>query len=61
MQKILPCLWFDGQAENAVQFYTTTFKNSKIDAVSYYGNEGPGLPGNVLTMTFHLNGQEMMH
>jgi predicted 3-demethylubiquinone-9 3-methyltransferase (glyoxalase superfamily) len=37
MQKILPCLWFDKQAEEAVRFYTSIFKNSKIDKISYYG------------------------
>ena len=60
MQKILPCLWFDNQAEEAVMFYTAIFKNSKIDKVSYYGDEGPGNKGSVLTMTFQINGQEFM-
>lgn len=60
MQKILPCLWFDKQAEEAVMFYTAIFKNSKKDKVSYYGDEGPGNKGSVLTMTFQINGQEFM-
>ena len=60
MQKILPCLWFDNQAEEAVMFYTTIIKNSKIDKVSYFGDEGPGNKGSVLTMTFQINGQELM-
>ena len=60
MQKILPCLWFDNQAEEAVMFYTTIIKNSKIDKVSYFGDEGPGNKGSVLTMTFQINGQEFM-
>ena len=60
MQKILPCLWLDNQAEEAIKFYTSIFKNSKIDKVSYYGDEGPGNMGSVLTMTFQLNGQEFM-
>lgn len=60
MQKISPCLWFDNQAEEAVKFYTSVFKNSKIDKVSYYGEEGPGQKGTVLTITFQLNGQEFM-
>jgi predicted 3-demethylubiquinone-9 3-methyltransferase (glyoxalase superfamily) len=60
MQKIFPCLWFDKQAEEAVMFYTSIFKNSKIENISYYGNEGPGTKGTVLTVTFQLNGQELM-
>jgi predicted 3-demethylubiquinone-9 3-methyltransferase (glyoxalase superfamily) len=60
MQKISLCLWFDNQAEEAVKFYTSIFKNSKIDKVSYYGDEGPGKKGSVLIVTFHLNGQEFM-
>jgi predicted 3-demethylubiquinone-9 3-methyltransferase (glyoxalase superfamily) len=60
MQKISPCLWFDNQAEEAVGFYTSVFKNSKIDKVSYYGDAGPGMKGTVLTITFQLNGQEFM-
>ena len=60
MQRISLCLWFDNQAEEAVHFYTSIFKNSKIDKVSYYGDEGPGKKGLVLTVTFNLNGQELM-
>ena len=60
MQKITPCLWFDNNAEEAVNFYTSTFKNSAIHDVSYYGEAGPGEKGNVLTMTFQLEGQEYM-
>src|SRR4030042_5617775 len=60
MQKILTCLWYDNQAEDAVRFYTSIFKNSKIENISYYGDEGPGQKGMVLTITFELNGQEMM-
>ena len=60
MQKISPCLWFDNQAEEAVGFYTSVFKYSKIDKVSYYGDAGPGMKGTVLTITFQLNGQEFM-
>ena len=44
MQKIIPFLWFDTQAEEAVNFYTSVFKNSKIGATSRYGEAGPG-PG----------------
>ena len=42
MQRITPCLWFDGQAEEAMRFYTSVFKKSKKGAVSRYGEAGPG-------------------
>jgi len=61
MQKITPCLWFDSNAEEAVKFYTSIFKNSKIGKISRYGKEGyeiHGKPeGTVLTAEFELNGQ----
>jgi len=60
MQKLTPCLWFDRNAEEAVQFYTTVFKNSKVGKVSRYGEacEGHGQPaGTVMTIEFELNGQ----
>jgi len=61
MEKITPCLWFDSNAEEAVNFYTSIFKNSKIGKISRYGKEGyeiHGKPeGTVLTMEFELNGQ----
>ena len=57
MQKITPFLWFDGQAEEAVNFYTSIFKNSKIGRIVRYGEEGPGPQGSVMTMTFELDGQ----
>ena len=60
MQKIMPCLWFDNQAEQAVKFYTSVFKNSSIEKTSYYGEAGPGQPGSVLTLIFQLNGQDYM-
>jgi predicted 3-demethylubiquinone-9 3-methyltransferase (glyoxalase superfamily) len=60
MQKILPCLWFDGQAEQAVNFYTSIFTNSRILNMSYYGEAGPGKKGTVLTVTFQINDQEYM-
>lgn len=58
MQKITPCLWFDNQAEEAVRFYLSIFKNSRVLDVMRYGEAGPGPPGSVLTMTFVLDGQE---
>ncbi|HEY2924401.1 MAG TPA: VOC family protein [Candidatus Eisenbacteria bacterium] len=64
MQKIAPCLWFDKKAEEAAKFYVSIFKNSKIGAISRYGEEGAkvsGMPkGTVMTVTFQLDGQEFM-
>jgi len=60
MQKIRPCLWFDDNAEEAVNFYTSVSKNSKVTDVSRYGEAGPGTPGSVLTMTFELEGEEFL-
>ncbi len=58
MQKITPCLWFDTQGEEAAQFYISVFKNSKILNISRYGEAGPGPEGQVLTVSFELDGQE---
>jgi predicted 3-demethylubiquinone-9 3-methyltransferase (glyoxalase superfamily) len=60
MQKITPFMWFDSQVEEAVNFYTSIFKNSKIDSISRYGEGGPGPKGTVMSATFQLNGQEFM-
>jgi len=64
MQKITPCLWFDSQAEEAMKFYTSIFKNSKIGKVARYGESAAkvsGRPkGTVMTVTFELDGQEFM-
>lgn len=60
MPKITPCLWFNFNAEEAINFYTSIFKNSKILSMSRYGEAGPGQPGTVLTATFQLEGQEFM-
>jgi predicted 3-demethylubiquinone-9 3-methyltransferase (glyoxalase superfamily) len=60
MQKITPFLWFDGNAEEAVNFYTSIFKDSKILSMSYYGDAGPGLKGSVMTASFLLNGLEFI-
>ena len=60
MQKITTFLWFDGNAEEAVNFYVSIFKNSKIGNVSRYGDAGPGPKGSVLVVTFQLDGQEFM-
>lgn len=60
MQKITPYLWFDNQAEEAMNFYTSIFKNSKIGSVSRYGEGGPAPAGTVISATFQLEGQEFM-
>ncbi len=60
MEKVTPCLLFDNQAEEAARFYTSVFKNSSIDKISYYGEEGPGKKGSVLTVVFNINGAEVM-
>ena len=60
MQKITPFLWFDDNAEEATNFYTSIFKNSKILNISRYGEAGLGPRGTVMTVTFQLEGQEFM-
>jgi predicted 3-demethylubiquinone-9 3-methyltransferase (glyoxalase superfamily) len=60
MQKITPFLWFDGKAEEAVNFYTSIFKTSKVGRVTRYGEAGPGPKGSVMSATFQLDGQEFM-
>ena len=60
MQKITPFLWFDGNAEEAMNFYTSIFKNSKIGRITRYGDAGPGPKGAVMSATFQLDGQEFM-
>ena len=60
MQKITPFLWFDGKAEEAMNFYTSIFKNSTIGRITRYGDAGPGPKGTVMSATFQLDGQEFM-
>jgi len=64
MQKISPFLWFDDKAEEAVNFYTSIFKNSKIRSVIRYGKEGAAVSGRpegtAMTVTFELEGQEFI-
>ncbi|HEV3206514.1 MAG TPA: VOC family protein [Terriglobales bacterium] len=60
MQKITPFLWFDNNAEEAMNFYASIFKNSKMGSVTRYGDVGPGPKGTVMTATFQLEGQEFM-
>jgi len=58
MQKITPFLWFDGNAEEAMKFYVSIFRNSKVGRVTRYGDAGPGPKGTVMSATFELDGQE---
>ena len=60
MQKITPFLWFDKEAEEAMHFYVSIFKNSKVKGVTHYGEAGPGPAGTVMTVSFELNGQEFV-
>jgi 3-demethylubiquinone-9 3-methyltransferase len=62
--KITPFLWFDSQAEEAAQFYTTIFKNARIDRISRYGKAGHEThgraAGSVMTVAFELEGQRFV-
>src|SRR6266446_4929248 len=61
MQKITPFLWFDNQAEEAVNFYVSVFKNSKVKGMTRYTGEEPsGQKGSVMTVNFELEGQEFV-
>jgi predicted 3-demethylubiquinone-9 3-methyltransferase (glyoxalase superfamily) len=63
-QKILPCLWFDTEAEEAAKFYCSIFKDSRIETISRYGNEGHEKhgrePGSVMVVVFDLEGQRFV-
>ena len=64
MQKISPCLWFDNNAEHAVQFYVSVFKNAKVGNVTRYGKEGYEIhkkkEGTVMTIDFEIEGQKFL-
>ncbi len=60
MNKFVPCLWFDGRAEEAMEFYTTVFKDSKKAGFTYYGDNSHGIKGKVMTASFTLFGQEFL-
>ena len=60
MQKIIPFLWFNSNAEEAVNFYASVFKDSKILNMVRYGEAGPGPKGQVMTASFQLNGQDFI-
>jgi predicted 3-demethylubiquinone-9 3-methyltransferase (glyoxalase superfamily) len=60
LQKIIPCLWFDGQAEEAATFYVSVFERSRITRVAHYAEQGQEVhgrkPGSVMTVAFELDG-----
>ena len=60
MQKITTCLWFNGKVQEAIDFYTSIFKNSKILDITYYGETHPQLAGEILVARFELDGQGLM-
>ncbi|MET4138365.1 VOC family protein [Pedobacter sp. UYP1] len=60
MKKITPFLWFDNNLEEAIHFYTSIFKNSVIQNISYYGEGGPMPKGSVMSASFHLDGQDFL-
>jgi predicted 3-demethylubiquinone-9 3-methyltransferase (glyoxalase superfamily) len=60
MQKLTPCLWFDTEGEDAANFYTSIFPNSKVQHIARYGSAGPRPEGTVMTVSFALNGQEFL-
>lgn len=57
MPKAVPCLWFDGQAEQAAAHYTAIFPNSEVLGVVRYGPDTPGPEGSVMAVSFNLDGQ----
>jgi predicted 3-demethylubiquinone-9 3-methyltransferase (glyoxalase superfamily) len=60
MNKFVPCLWFDGRAEEAMEFYTSIFKDSKKAGFTRYGEHAPGPKGSVMTASFTLFGQDFL-
>jgi predicted 3-demethylubiquinone-9 3-methyltransferase (glyoxalase superfamily) len=60
MPKITPCLWFDTQGEEAAEFYTSIFPNSRITHVERYGEAGPRPAGSVMTVAFELDGHKFV-
>lgn len=60
MQKIVPCLWFDGNGEDALKFYTAIFPNSRVTDKLLWGDVNPEKKGSLLTAMFELEGQEFM-
>jgi predicted 3-demethylubiquinone-9 3-methyltransferase (glyoxalase superfamily) len=60
MQKITPFLWFNNNAEEAMNYYVSIFPNSKAGKVTRYGDAGPGPKGSAMTVAFTLDGQEFI-
>ena len=60
MPKITPCLWFDTEGEEAAEFYTSVFPNSRIVEIARYGSAGPRDEGTVMTVLFELDGQRFV-
>jgi len=60
MQKITPYLWFDGQAEEAANYYTAIFDSSRVVDIQRFGEAGPGQEGAVMAVTFELEGQQFV-
>src|ERR671936_12613 len=60
MEKLVPCLWFDTEGEEAARFYASVFPNSKILDVARYGSAGPRPEGTVMTVAFELDGQKLL-
>ena len=60
-QQIVPFLWFDKNAEEAMNFYTSIFKDSKVKGVSRFTDAGPGPKGQAMVCSFELNGQEYVN
>jgi predicted 3-demethylubiquinone-9 3-methyltransferase (glyoxalase superfamily) len=60
MPKTIPFLWFDGNAEQAAEYYTNVFPDSKVLGVTRYGPGSPGPDGTVMTVSFSLDGQEFV-
>ena len=58
IQLITPFLWFDNQAEDAVNFYISVFPNSSVVKIIRYGEAGPGRAGEVMVVSFQLSGQD---
>ncbi len=60
MPETIPCLWFDGQAEEAANHYVSIFPNSQILDITRYGPDTPGTEGSVMTVNFSLDGQKYL-
>jgi predicted 3-demethylubiquinone-9 3-methyltransferase (glyoxalase superfamily) len=60
MQKITPFLWFDGKAEEAANFYASTFRNARVIGLTRYGDAGPGPKGSVMIATFEIDDQKFI-